>query len=219
MVSDASRPGSSRRGAGAAYRNRLESGRWQKCQPRVQIPPPPPPRGDAHGTCSETAAGKAGDPAEERLMTSPDLRRYRWSRAYGLRILGLSVVLLAVVWLLAALSGFQSWSLVVMAVAALIAVGCLVRLVVLPPLLLEVSSDGYRLHHVRGGGVRQARWSEVRSVEGGSGAEGAVMSITLENGRATLVPLVLLGAQGAAAEREFHDRLNAAFGYRRLGER
>jgi len=152
-------------------------------------------------------------------MTSPDLRRYRWSRAYGLRILGVSVVLLAVVWLLAALSGFQSWSLVGLAVAAVIAVGCLVRLVVLPPLLLEVSSDGYRLHHVRGGGVRQARWSEVRSVEGGGGAEGAVMSITLENGRATLVPLVLLGAQGAAAEREFHDRLNAAFGYRRLGER
>ena len=29
-----------RRGAGVADRNRLESGRWQRCQPRVRIPPP-----------------------------------------------------------------------------------------------------------------------------------------------------------------------------------
>ena len=31
-----------RRGAGVADRNRLESGRWQRCQPRVRIPPPLP---------------------------------------------------------------------------------------------------------------------------------------------------------------------------------
>ena len=33
------------RGAGVAYRNRLESGRWQQCQPRVRIPPPLPAAG------------------------------------------------------------------------------------------------------------------------------------------------------------------------------
>src|SRR3954469_16367728 len=33
------------RGAGVADRNRLESGRWQRCQPRVRIPPPLRPRG------------------------------------------------------------------------------------------------------------------------------------------------------------------------------
>ena len=34
--------GQARRGAGVADRNRLESGRWQRCQPRVRIPPPLP---------------------------------------------------------------------------------------------------------------------------------------------------------------------------------
>ncbi len=45
------------------------------------------------------------------------------------------------------------------------------------------------------------------------------MSITLSSGQVTLVPLSLLGDQGGSAEREVHDRLNAAFGYRRLGGR
>ena len=43
FVPVAGAPGSPpRRGAGVADRNRLESGRWQRCQPRVRIPPPLP---------------------------------------------------------------------------------------------------------------------------------------------------------------------------------
>ena len=41
--------GSARRGAGVADRNRLESGRWQRCQPRVRIPPPLPGVGQSSG--------------------------------------------------------------------------------------------------------------------------------------------------------------------------
>ncbi len=152
-------------------------------------------------------------------MASQGVTRYRWSRASGLRIVGAVVVGLAVVWVVAAMSGFAGWSLVLLTLAAAITVGCVVRLIVVPPLLLEVSSDGYRLHHIRGGGVHEARWSEVESVEGGGGVRGAVMSVTLTSGQVTLVPISLLGDQGASAEREVHDRLNAAFGYRRLGGR
>jgi len=152
-------------------------------------------------------------------VASSGIRRYRWSRAYGLRIVGIIIVILAVVWVLAALAGFASWAVLLLAVVGLASLGCVVRLVVLPPLLLEVSNEGYRLHHVRGGGVQEARWADVASVEGGHSAEGAVMSITLENGDVTVVPLGLLGNRGGAAEREVHDRLNAAFGYRRLGGR
>jgi hypothetical protein len=148
-------------------------------------------------------------------LASTGIRRFRWSRAHGLRIVGMVLVVLAVVWLAAALAGFAMWSVLLLVVVALAAVGCLLRLIVLPPLLLEVSSDGYRLHHVRGGGVEQARWAEVATVEGG----GEIMSITLASGEVTVVPLSLLGDQGGAAEREVHDRLNAAYGYRRLGGR
>jgi hypothetical protein len=152
-------------------------------------------------------------------MASSGVRRFRWSRAYGLRVVGGSMVVLAVVWLVAALSGFTTWSLVALLVTAMLVLGVLVRLLVVPPLLLEVSNDGYRLHHVRGGGPKQARWSEVSAVEGGVGVNGAVMAITLSSGLVTLVPLTLLGSDGGAAEREVHDRLNAAYGYRRLGGR
>jgi hypothetical protein len=152
-------------------------------------------------------------------VASQGVSRYRWSRAYGLRIVGAVVVVLAVAWVIAALASFATWSVALLVVAAAATLGCVFRLLVVPPLLLEVSNEGYHVHHIRGGGVQVARWSEVAAVEGGSGARGAVMSITLSNGRVTVVPTALLGDQSVLAEREVHDRLNAAFGYRRLGGR
>lgn len=152
-------------------------------------------------------------------MASSGVRRFRWSRAHGLRLIGVAFVLLALAWLVAALSGFAGWALVVLVLLALAVLGGLVRFVLVPPLLLEVTNEGYRLHHIRGGGAERASWSEVAAVEGGIGSTGAVMSITLTSGLVTVVPLAILGADGIAAEREVHDRLNAAFGYRRLGDR
>jgi hypothetical protein len=147
-----------------------------------------------------------------------DVTRYRWSRAYGVRIAGVAVICLAVVWMIAALSGFAWWSELLLAVVTLAAVGCLVRFVWVPPLLLEVSSHGYRLANVRGGGVPSASWSEVESVATGRADNGLVMYVTLNDGRSTSVPVSLLGARSVAAEREMHSRLNSAFGYRRLHE-
>ncbi len=143
--------------------------------------------------------------------------RFRWSRAYGLRFAGLAVILLGACWLVAALAGFATWSLVLLGVVAAVTVVCAVRLVAVPPVLLEISSHGYRVRNVRGRGAPEASWSEVETVTGGSGNEGAVMQIKLRGDRSTVIPLVLLGAQAGVAEREIHERLNAAFGYRRLG--
>ena len=88
---------------------------------------------------------------------------------------------------------------------------------VLRSLRAALESHGYRVRNVRGRGVAEASWSEVETVTGGPGTEGAVMQITLRGGRSSVVPLVLLGPQAVVAEREIHERLNAAFGYRRLG--
>jgi hypothetical protein len=152
-------------------------------------------------------------------MASSGVRRFRWSRAYGLRLVGAAVVGLALVWVVAAVAGFATWSLVLLLFIGLLVLALGVRFLVAPPVLLEVSNEGYRMRYVRGGGPKQARWAEVSSVEGGVGSTGAVMSITLASGLVTVVPLGLLGLEGVAAEREVHDRLNAAFGYRRLGGR
>jgi hypothetical protein len=145
-----------------------------------------------------------------------DVTRYRWARAYGLRFVGGAIILLAVLWVVAALSGFAWWADMLLAVAAAGTVGCLLRFVCFPPVLLEVSSHGYRLAHVRGGGEDSAGWGEVVSVATGRRSDGAVMVVTLNDGRTTSVPLTLLGPRSMAAEREMHSRLNAAFGYRRL---
>jgi hypothetical protein len=145
-----------------------------------------------------------------------DVTRYRWSRAVGLRIAGLAAICLALFWMVAAFAGFAWWSDLLLLLATLLAIGCIVRFVCVPPLLLEVSSHGYRLVNVRGGGVPSAGWAEVESVATGRQDSSFVMQVTLSGGRSTSVPVSLLGAQSVAAEREMHSRLNAAFGYRRL---
>ena len=85
-----------------------------------------------------------------------DVTCYRWSRAYGLRFCGGATIFLGVLWLVAALSGFAWWSIVLVGAGALVLAGCVLRFVSVPPLLLEVSAHGYRLVHVRGGGVQAA---------------------------------------------------------------
>lgn len=145
-----------------------------------------------------------------------DVTRYRWARAYGLRFVGATTIVLAVLWVVAALSGFSWWSDLLLAVAAAGTIACLLRFVFFPPVLLEVSSHGYRLAHMRGGGEGSAGWGEVVSVATGHQESGSVMVVTLSNGRTSSVPLALLGPHSIAAEREMHTRLNAAFGYRRL---
>ncbi len=143
---------------------------------------------------------------------------YRWSRAYGLRIFGATTIALAALCVLAAVVGFPRWSLALLGAVALLAIACLLRLVACPLPLIELSSDGYRLRNTRGGGVAAATWSEVDSAASEAGAEGPVMVVKLTDGRSTIVPLSLLGSEAGAAERDFHGRLNTAFGYRRLDE-
>jgi hypothetical protein len=148
-----------------------------------------------------------------------DVSRYRWSRAYGIRFVGGATIVLAVLWVVAAFAGFDVWSLVFLVLGAVVALSCLVRFVSVPPVLLEVSSHGYRMSNVRGGGVPTATWAEVESVSAGSAhGRSPVMVVRLSGGRSTVVPLALLGQRALVAEREMHSRLNSAFGYRRLSD-
>jgi hypothetical protein len=173
-------------------------------------------RADTVGTSDRLARARARAPTRGGGQDVSDVNRYRWSRAYGLRFLGGATIILGVLWLVSAVTGFSWWSLVLLGMGVAVLLGCLLRFVSVPPLLLEVSSHGYRLRNVRGGGVPVATWSEVESVSAGRGDEGAVMVVRLSGGRSTVVPLALLGPQAVDAERDMHERLNAAFGYRRL---
>ena len=68
-------PRAARRGAGVADRNRLESGRWQRCQPRVRIPPPLPSTIAGGSTVSGGAASSTSDVALLDDVAGGDLDR------------------------------------------------------------------------------------------------------------------------------------------------
>ncbi len=156
--------------------------------------------------------------------SATDVTTYRWSRAHVLRSVGLLAVVLGLLWL--AVGAANAWghgpgltltlcAIFVTSVALAVAGWLLLR----PPSVLELSPHGYRISHLRGGGTPSADWSDVRSVETRSWAGGPAIVVELSGGQTSLVPLSLLGPRAREAQQEMHNRLNAAFGYRRLPDK
>jgi hypothetical protein len=160
-------------------------------------------------------------------MSEPatDVTTYRWSRAHVLRAIGTLVVGLGLAWLVLGIaSGWRGQGILsTLPVIAMVVTGtALVAaawLVITPPRVLELSPSGYRITHLRGGGVGSAGWTEVTSVDTRPVGGVPAIVVELQGGRTSTVPLSLLGPRAGQAQREMHDRLNTAFGYRRLNER
>jgi hypothetical protein len=152
-----------------------------------------------------------------------DVSTYRWSRAALLRPLGAGVAALGAMWVvLAVVLGATSTSIgTALPIAAVITAICLAGacwLLLRPPPVLQLSDVGYRVRHVRGAGVTSATWSQVETVDARTTPAGAVIVVDLSDGTSSILPLALLGNRGTSAQREMHERLNQAFGYRRLRE-
>lgn len=158
-------------------------------------------------------------------ISTTGVTTYRWSRAQVLRPVGLLAVLLGLLWLIVGVvgewRGGAAGSLLSMAAAGLTALGLMTALwfLVWPPRVLELSETGYRVVNLRGGGVPTAEWSDVESVHTQLMTAGPAIVVELWGGGTSLVPLSLLGLRATEAQREMRDRLNTAFGYRRLGDR
>jgi hypothetical protein len=161
------------------------------------------------------------------MVMSPaaaDITTYRWSRAQVLRSVGLGVVALGLMWLV--IGAASAWrgevgSVLSVPAAAVtgLGLGVAIWLVVRPPRVLALSPTGYRISHLRGCGVPAADWSDVESVETRLATGGPAIVVELSGGRTSLVPLSLLGLRAGEAQREMHNRLNSAFGYRRLRDK
>jgi hypothetical protein len=149
---------------------------------------------------------------------------YRMDRVYALRALGrlfclaAVLVLVSVVGLTVAGGGGLRvvWYVLGGTGIALVGLGVLVAGV--PPLVLRLDDDGYRLGRLGGSGVRSGSWTEVDDVhtheEGALRGRGAML-ITLASGETSRVPLVLVLRRADALQAELSDRLSAAHGYRR----
>ncbi len=152
---------------------------------------------------------------------SADTTRYRWSRALVLRPVGVVVAALGVVWVVGVAvveltaTGPEGAFVASLAVTGLILVAAVVA-IARPPVVLDLSSERYRLRHLRGSGTPTAAWRDVESVVTRPSSAGAMVVFELAGGRQSVLPLALLGARAPEAEREIHDRLNTAHGYRAL---
>ena len=135
---------------------------------------------------------------------------YRWPRTRLVPLLGRLVIGLGVTWIVVTVlvavldvSG-RTWY-AAMAAVSLLMLGAGGVLFTRPPAVLELSSDGYRLHNLRGGGTTEAAWSDVTSVTTGQSVAGPVMVLEGRNRPPSVVPLALLGARSSDAQ----DRVRA----------
>jgi hypothetical protein len=141
---------------------------------------------------------------------------YRLSTAHVLRVLGPLVIALGALWMVVAITELTGAVRGLAALLTLVVVGVGAVALVRPPRVLQLSADGYRVSLVRGAGVPRSSWPEVEAVGTQPGGTGPCLVLTLKGKQTTVVPLSLLGARSLEAQREVHERLNQAHGYRRL---
>src|SRR4051794_11918248 len=140
---------------------------------------------------------------------------YRLSVAHVIRLVAPLELLVGLAWIVTAILGMpRLWTLVLVALTVAIA-GAGTLLFVRPPLVLALTDDGYRIGFARSPGRAAASWREVESV-GTADVRGVrALVFALADGERSALPLTLLGARSVDAQREVHERLNAAFGYRK----
>jgi hypothetical protein len=149
---------------------------------------------------------------------------YRMDRVYAARALGRLFCVAAGLVLVSAIGlaadGHRSlrvlWYLLGGTGIAAAALGALVAAV--PPLVVRLDADGYRIGRLGGSGVRSGSWTDVDDVHthaDGTSRAGGAMLITLTSGGTSRVPLVLVLRRAESLQGEVSARLNQAHGYRR----
>jgi hypothetical protein len=164
---------------------------------------------------------QASEQPPERAAV-PARSLYRVRRAYFARALGRSAIVAAALMLIVtgalALSA-PAWLtalLVVLATVALVITAIVAVSLVMPPTLLQLDEQGYRVGKRYTSGPRQAGWIEVQNAASQEGPDGWVLVLQLHDGRHAAVPLALADARAVAMERDVRARLDAAHGYRPL---
>ena len=141
---------------------------------------------------------------------------YRLSTAHVIRLVAPFELLLGLAWIAAAFVGpSRGWLLAL--VVLTVAIGLVgVAVFVQPPAVLTLTDDGYRIGLARNAGRTAAAWREVESVGTADASGVATLVFVLADGGRSAVPLSLLGRRNADAQRDVHERLNRAYGYRRF---
>ncbi len=129
-------------------------------------------------------------------MDQPDVTDYRLAPAFAARLVGLGLVLLAVV-----AFAFTAAALVWEWPADLIVVVVLVGLLGVlggagwlrsQAYVVRLTDTGYRVRFVRGAGVSEGRWDEVRTAGADHRHEVACLVLERKDGTSTVIPVEML---------------------------
>jgi len=145
---------------------------------------------------------------------------YRLDRRFALQIFGWRMILAGV----CAMATFASfgiggfgrtfgWALLTLALLLVVAAFWTMAV---PPLVVGLTAQGFRLGRPAGGAVKRAHWMLVENVNTDQGPAGTRLVFTLDSGKSGDISLMLLPRRANELQREVHERLNAANGYRRL---
>ncbi|ANH37845.1 hypothetical protein I601_1407 [Nocardioides dokdonensis FR1436] len=155
---------------------------------------------------------------ETQLPTPHD---YRFAQTFTVRLVGISVVALALVLFVGtavvALAGVNADVLVVVLALGLVGVFALGWWLRNRAYVLRAEEDGYVVGPVRGAGVKRARWADV--TEATTAAPHGIDCLVLHLGDAgtTTVPVDTLAMDREQFVREMQRRLRAGQGHRPLG--
>lgn len=145
--------------------------------------------------------------------TAPSV--YRLSSAFSARLVGLLVVGLAAVVLVATLVVAAAdlhtavlLPVALLGLAAVFGVGALVRRTP----VLHLDATGYRIRLVRGAGVTEARWVDVKDAVADSphGVDSVVLR--LRDGRTSTIPVAALEVDRAVVVQDLRRRLQRGHG-------
>lgn len=148
-------------------------------------------------------------------MTDAAPSDYRLSAAFSTRLVGLLVVGLAVVVLIATLVVAAAdlhtavlLPVALLGLAAVFAVGAAVRRTP----VLHLDEDGYRIRLLRGAGVTEARWADVKDAVADSphGVDSVVLR--LQDGRTSTIPVEALEVDRAVVVQDLRRRLQRGHG-------
>lgn len=146
---------------------------------------------------------------------------YRLSPPLAARMMGASIVLLAIVVFVMTLvvAAFDA-SIGVLAVAVflvLLGIAAAGWYLTQRAYVVRLGADGYRVRLVRGAGVKQARWKDVEDAVTTTLHNQPCLVLRLRDGRTTTIPVAALAGNREAFVRDVQEHLNRGHGLRKLG--
>ncbi len=145
---------------------------------------------------------------------------YRFAPALAARLMGLTLVVLAVLVLIgtvaAVLLDLPSIFLLALVVLVLVVISLTARRLRSREFAVRFTDEGYQVRHIRGAGVEAARWKDVEDAVTTTSHGSACVVLRLRNGTTTTIPVEALDVDREQFVRDVQARLRGGEGLRPL---